>query len=122
MDCSKPEYSIFDCIVDYRHDIINTNYYYYEYVSHSYDVGVKCQGTCIYCIFTYYVLFLDLCQYGNIRLQGSNNPLIGRVEVCIDGTWGTICPNYNWTNKDATVVCRQLGYSEYGMIFSYYKL
>ena len=64
-------------------------------------------------------MFLDTCHYGDVRLQGSNNPLIGRVEVCIDGTWGTICPNYHWTNKDATVICRQLGYSENGMIFSF---
>ena len=62
-------------------------------------------------------MFLDTCQHGDIRLQGSNNPLKGRVEVCINGTWGTICPNYNWTNKDASVVCNQLGYSKNGKMF-----
>ena len=63
--------------------------------------------------------FLDTCQHGDIRLQGSNNPLIGRVELCINGTWGTICPNYHWTNKDASVVCHQLGYSRSGIMFTF---
>ena len=59
------------------------------------------------------VKILDNCTYGDVRLVGGSVPSEGRVEICINRTWGTICGT-SWRRQDAAVVCRQLGYSSLG--------
>ena len=58
-----------------------------------------------YCIFS-----ADNCTHGDIRLLNGTVPSEGRVEVCIGKIWGTVASDF-WDNRDARVVCGQLGYS-----------
>ena len=54
-----------------------------------------------------------ICYEGELRLTGGSSPTEGRVEVCIEGMWGTVCDS-SWAAKDAEVACRQAGYLSVG--------
>ena len=64
------------------------------------------------------------CVDGDVRLVGGDTEYEGRVEVCINRAWGTICSRKNnhywswwssWESPDSNVVCRQLGHMGLGM-------
>ncbi|XP_011405883.1 PREDICTED: neurotrypsin-like [Amphimedon queenslandica] len=70
--------------------------------SNSEDVYVSCYSTRIW----------DNPYSGQIRLQGGPYTSYGRLEVYCNEQWGTVCTN-TFDVTDATVACRQLGYSGY---------
>lgn len=45
-----------------------------------------------------------------MRLTGHNATFAGRVEVFSHGVWGRVYGNSYWGQKEAAVVCRQLGF------------
>ncbi len=68
--------------------------------THVQDAGVGC-------------LIRQGCADGDIRLQAGLTILEGRVEICRNNTWGAVCDHY-WSNFDAWVTCRQLGFPAAG--------
>lgn len=44
-----------------------------------------------------------------VRLAGGDSRKEGRVEIFLNGEWGSVC-DHGWNDVNAAVVCRQLGF------------
>jgi len=89
VSCTGEEPSLFSCMGTANHDCMHTE-----------DAGVLCSAQ---------------CTSGAVRLSAGSYPFEGRVEVCVNGVWGSVCHD-SWSTMDATVACRQLGYSTYEVV------
>ena len=49
------------------------------------------------------------CLNGDVRLVNGTTPYEGRVEICYDGVWGSVCGS-GWDYWDAALVCLQMGF------------
>ena len=76
------------------------------------EAGVNCSSKfCVKPSAAYYYRAISdpECNETDIRLIDGPAASIGRVEICLNGMWGLVCDN-GWDDRDAQVVCRQLGY------------
>ena len=54
------------------------------------------------------------CSHGDVRLVGSVDGDQGRLEVCVNSAWGTVCSNA-FGASDAAVACEAIvGYNSTG--------
>ena len=57
------------------------------------------------------IFIIDDCSNGDMRLINGLTEAEGRVEICTDGRWETLCGKY-WTENNTVVVCRYFGFSD----------
>ena len=54
------------------------------------------------------------CTTGEIRLIGGMRPSEGRVELCVNNAWGTVCDD-GWSVQDSNVACKVAGHQAFGI-------
>ena len=55
------------------------------------------------------------CTNGEVSLVGGSSLREGRVEICVNGTWVTVCET-SFDANNAVVICNQLGYPGLGLL------
>lgn len=117
VDCFGDEKQLLDCPFSKRITPI--------ICAHIYDASVLCPSrkhihtrTFFDIVMSFFLLKFksdssSTCRNGQVQLAGGQGEWEGTVEVCFNGRWGAICEDH-WDNKDAAVICRQLGHTQFG--------
>ena len=95
VECDGSETSLSECRVNYLSPT----------VANQEDAAVVCQAQSS---------LISNCSNGDIRLVSGTTDLEGRLEICINKVWGTVC-SQGFTADDAEVVCTQLNLPFNGM-------
>ena len=98
INCNSGENHLRDCLPDVLDGIR----------SRSDVAGLTCSTFTVFQIVVVQVCSID-CTDGVIRLVDGSSYDEGRVEVCSNGRWGTVCGN-GWTEREAGLVCSRLGF------------
>ena len=115
LNCTGTESSVFNC-----------SYSGMGSCEASHDASAICRGntyswlqyTCTFKLCTFSTddgIQPENCTTGDVRLVGGVLESEGRLEVCINQVWGTVCSR-SWSSADSRVACRQLGHQELGMV------
>ena len=56
-------------------------------------------------------LLIADCIDGDLKLVNGSSMMEGRVEICRNNTFGTICDRH-WDILDIKVACKKLGFSD----------
>ena len=119
VDCSGNETGLGSCVLSFSGTC-----------SHEHNVGVICQGGKLSPFGEHFLLLYknlvilqtdtvnDNCTHGDLRIASRSDDESalsseGRLEICVNGVWGTIC-DFKYGTRDAKVACRQLGYDDEG--------
>lgn len=57
------------------------------------------------------------CEDGSVRLVNGSSAEAGRLEVCSNNIWGSVCGE-GFSTTDAYVICRQIGLGQSGIFTS----
>ena len=63
--------------------------------------------------------FSSGCTHGKICLVSGKTKNTGRLQICYNGRWGSVCDDL-FGDVDASVACRQLGYETGGCMYNKY--
>lgn len=57
---------------------------------------------------------------GTVRLRDGPSSLEGRLEICLNNAWGTVCDD-EFTSDEAIIVCAKLGFNQGTHALSMYR-
>ena len=58
---------------------------------------------------------MENCTQADVRLQDGPNVREGRLEICINKAWGTVCST-QFSDDDAAVACSQMKFERTGIV------